>query len=155
MDFTENMSKHARLWWWLTALACVVPLTAILHHRVFYTHTCMLNNFGPDYYPSVILKWLRGDPSFTLGLIASVAIGIAGRYLPLVRLLTLAFLLATIPLDIWVWDIPFTQRIVCHHFHDGHSVFRAWHMYGFALLSFPAFMLLGWRRGAAKAVSGT
>ena len=32
--------------------------------------------------------------------------------------MTFYFLIAFLPLTIWVWDIPFTSRFICRHFHD-------------------------------------
>jgi hypothetical protein len=115
--------------WLLTSVLAFFPITAILHNAVFFKPTCMLNSLGNEYTPDVMKLWLTRDPSPYLGAALTVALYFAGEYLPRIQLPTLAFLLATIPLTLWVWDIPFTKRKLCRVLHDGRSPLRSRHVY--------------------------
>jgi hypothetical protein len=107
----------------LFAFYCVlaiIPLTAIAHHAVFYPTTCMLNPFGPDYSPAVLSRWLTRDPSLLFAILLFLGIHRAGNLYPSLRHLVPAFVIAFLPLSLWIWDIPFTGRYICAHFHDFH-----------------------------------
>ena len=60
-------------WWLATCLVTVIPLTAALHHGLFYGGMCMLNSFGQDYTATVIATWLVRDPSLACALVAMMA----------------------------------------------------------------------------------
>ena len=38
------------------------------------------------------------------------------------RILVAPAFVSFIPLSFWVWDIPFTKRVICHNFHGGRFV---------------------------------
>jgi hypothetical protein len=97
----------------------VLPVAAILHHLVFFRGMCMLNKIGPDYTLPTIRLWLSIDPSLPLAVAFALVVLVAGLRWTWVRLLAAPALIATIPLTLWVWDIPFTGRWICHSFHDG------------------------------------
>lgn len=125
------------------AFCTFFPLTAIFHHAVFYRPTCILNNFGRDYTPEVVLTWLELDPSPGLGLLCALLIFAVSAYFPIIRLAALAFAIATIPLSLWIWDIPFTGRIVCALGHDGRWPLRTFYLYILAAISIgPIFYWL-------------
>ena len=105
--------------WRAVALLMVFPITAVLHHLVFFPGMCMLNRIGPDYTARTITEWLSRDPSLPLGLVAATALLAAGARWAFLRRIAAPALIASIPLSLWIWDIPFTSRIICDSFHDG------------------------------------
>jgi hypothetical protein len=109
---------ESRAWWRTVAFLLVLPITAVLHHLVFFRGMCMLNKIGPDYTPHVIALWLSRDPSLPIAILLSVAIWMIGRRWMWVRSVSALALVASVPLVLWIWDIPFTGRIICHSFHD-------------------------------------
>jgi hypothetical protein len=127
------------------ALACFFPLTAILHHAFFYHPTCILNNFGADYTLDVVARWLRADPSPYVGLLGAMGTFALALYSPLLRIAALAFAIATIPLSIWIWDIPFTGRIICHLAHDGRAPVNSFDFYIVAVIAFGPIWYWLWR----------
>jgi hypothetical protein len=114
----EAGSAVEGLWWKLLAAALVIPLTAVWHHAVFYSPRCMLNDFGPDYTPDVVATWLARDPSLPWAMMTALVIYGLGNRWRLVRVLAAPAFLAFLPLAVWIWDIPFTGRIVCDWGHD-------------------------------------
>jgi len=128
------------------ALACFFPFTAILHHAFFYHPTCMLNNFGPDYTLSVVAHWLHSDPSPYLGLLGAMGTVALAMYSPILGDAALAFAIATIPLSLWIWDIPFTGRIICRLGHDGRLPVNTLDLYILAAISFGPIWYWLWRR---------
>lgn len=129
--------------WLLIALLTIIPLAAIFHHAIFFRPTCMLNPFGPEYSPEVIATWLRNDPSISLAIIGALMLYALGLYLPILRLWVLAFVIAFLPLSVWIWDIPFTGRAICHLFHDGRTPIRTRHLYiTGAVMYFPIVLWL-------------
>src|SRR5688500_19641679 len=62
----DRRDRAGRLWWALCCAANVIPLTAALHHAVFFRPSCILNPAdygGADYTWPVIRGWLAHDPS--------------------------------------------------------------------------------------------
>jgi hypothetical protein len=57
-----------------------------------------------------------------------------------------AFAIATIPLSLWIWDIPFTGRIICRLGHDGRSPVNTHDLYIFAAIAFAPIWYWLWRR---------
>lgn len=113
-------------WWIAICLLAVIPLTAILHHLIFYFPTCMLNPVeGSDYTPSILYKWLSRDPSLPWAIVCMVIVYHIGNFLHWMRYLVAPAFLSFLPLSIWIWDIPFTGRFICHHFHDGRLMFMS------------------------------
>ncbi len=129
--------------WLVVAFLTAIPITAALHHAVFYRPTCILRPFGPDYHAEVVLRWIRNDPSPALAVLAAAAVWAAGLRVPRLRVWAAAFLLAFAPLSIWIWDVPFTGRIVHRLFHDGKVPLHTRHLYlaGVAVW-YPAVILL-------------
>ena len=143
--------RNPRLASTLLALGSFFPLTAIFHHAVFYRPTCILNNFGPEYTLAVVTGWLSSDPSPYIALIGGLAVFALVLYYPALRLAVLAFLIATIPLTIWIWDIPFTGRIVCRLGHDGRAMINSQDLYIFAAIFFMPIWYWLWRNWSAGA----
>lgn len=108
-----------RRWWYAISALSILPVTAVLHHLVFFRGMCMLNKIGNDYTLATIRRWLSIDPSLPIGIAIAVLILVAGLYWKWVRTIVSPGVVATIPLTLWVWDIPFTGRIICDSFHDG------------------------------------
>lgn len=136
------MNKQTAHWTWLTcSLLLFIPFTAILHHAVFYRNTCMLRYFGYDYNLPALMKWLSNDPSpYLAAMLTPVAYG-AGKKYPVLRPWALAFLIGFSPLALWIWDIPFSGRVVCRHLHDGRSGMHSWYLY---MLGAVLTLLLPW-----------
>ena len=105
--------------WKLYCFLLVIPFTAIFHHVIFFRPTCMLNPFGKSYADiAVISKWLVNDPSIYCAALAFVFVFFLGKKSKLVISLSRSFFLAFLPLSFWIWDIPFTGRVICDNFHD-------------------------------------
>lgn len=113
------LADSAARWWWRALCALnVIPLTAIAHHAVFYRPRCMLNDFGPEYTLDVVGQWLYRDPSLPWAILVTLAIYRAGLRWQAVRMAAAPLFLAFLPLSLWIWDIPFSGRWICHHGHD-------------------------------------
>jgi hypothetical protein len=117
------------------------PITAVLHHLVFYPQQCMLNAFGPRYDVATLSAWLRGDLSPYIGFGAAAFAFLAGRRSASIRLWGLALLIATLPLSLWLWDLPIGDRPVCNWGHDNRLVIGTRHFYVLALACWP---VVGW-----------
>lgn len=135
----------------------VIPLTAILHNALFHPMTCILNSFGPDYTLAAIGRWLVHDPSLFAATLAALIVFRVGKKIPSLQPLALPFVLAFLPLSLWIWDIPLTGRIVCHTLHDAARpalagiALRSTHLYVLGgalyvswLLAFAMRRLGGW-----------
>jgi hypothetical protein len=133
----------------LLAFGSFFALTAIFHHAVFYHPTCLLNNFGPDYTPEVLLAWLSLDPSPYVALICALVVFVFAMSYPMLRLAILAALIASTPLTVWIWDIPFTERIVCRLGHDGRSAINSLDLYLFAAITWAPVWYALWRNSTA------
>lgn len=107
-----------QIWWSGICLANVLPITAILHNRVFWVGSCMLNPFGSDYMPSVVGAWLLRDPSVPWAAVFSGIAWSLGNFCQPVKALMAPVFSSCLPLTIWIWDIPFSGRYICLHFHD-------------------------------------
>ncbi len=122
--------------WFKTCALLVIPFTAILHNAIFDRPTCILNSYGPDYYPAIIQMWLAKDPSLPWAIVASFLTYYVGRRYNRVTIAAWPFLYASLPLSIWIWDIPFTKRIICMHMHD-----RRFAISGFAIRCIHLYIL--------------
>jgi hypothetical protein len=101
----------------------------------------------------VLMIWLSMDPSPYVALICALAVFVLALYYPPLRLGILAGVIATFPLTVWIWDIPFTGRIVCSLGHDGRSVINSMDLYLFAVISFAPIWYWLWRKSTAAPVS--
>ena len=108
----------ARLWWRVVCVLSVLPVAALLHYGVFHRPTCMLNNFGHEYTPAVVGAWLMRDPSLPWAIAAMVAAHWIGARVLLARALVAPGFITGLLFTLWIWDVPFTGRVVCDHFHD-------------------------------------
>ena len=145
--------------WAILCALSMLPIAAILHHAVFYPAQCMLNGFGPEYQMAAVKLWLATDPSLLgAGLIAT-GLYYLGFRSPGLRCAVPAFLLAFLPLCIWIWDIPFTGRWICEHLHDlrfqlpGDVPLRGRHFYLVGVMLFPPVYLLMRRRSPSQSVA--
>lgn len=135
--------------WHLICSALVIPLGAIFHHAVFYRPTCMLNPIrGQDYTLTVVIQWLSRDPSVYLAIIVAFITFKLGKRVSLIRLIAPFFLIAFLPLSLWIWDIPFTGRTICKHFHDERVLLadgvplQSRHLYALGLLLFSGMLVM-------------
>lgn len=131
--------RAGSLRWALACALSVLPVAAILHHAVFYQTTCMLNPFGADYSLDVLALWLSRDPSLWIALLLGLAAFQLGNRVRGLRPLVLPFVVAFAPLALWIWDLPFSGRIICNLFHDERLVL----MEGVALRSRHLYYLGG------------
>jgi hypothetical protein len=143
--------RNPRLAATLLAFGSFFPLTAVFHHAVFHRPTCILNNFGADYTPDVIMAWLSLDPSPYVALVCSLVVFILATHYPILRLAIVASLVATIPLTVWIWDIPFTGRILCRLGHDGRWPVNSLDLYLFAAIAFAPIWYWLWKNSTAGA----
>lgn len=118
----ETPSEYREAWWKTVCFAFIVPVAAVIHNTLVFPRNCMLNPFGPDYTLDVTMAWLRGDPSLPWAVVIGLIIYRSGKSRRWIRLLTAPVFVAFLPLSVWVWDIPFTHRIVCALFHDGRLI---------------------------------
>ena len=118
----QSLTSRGQTYWKIICALCIFPLTAILHHAIFYRHTCILDRFGADYTPSVIYSWLSRDPSLPWSIIIMISSYYIGNHCNKFRILVYPAFVAFLPLSFWVWDIPFTGRYICNHFHYGRLV---------------------------------
>ncbi|MFP8878630.1 MAG: hypothetical protein VCE43_03755 [Myxococcota bacterium] len=148
--------------WGAVCFLAVFPLTAILHNSVFFPATCILNAFGQwgdDYTSLQLLRmWLLRDPALWIGFLLAHVAYHAGIRRPVWRLLLAAFLVAFLPLTVWIWDIPFTDRVICYSMHDGrlrfgaftlsskHVYFACSALYGVLLLAMRGRIRAAWAR---------
>ncbi len=62
-----------------------------------------------------------------------------------IRILAAPVFVSFLPVNLYVWDIPFSGRIICDLFHDGNSIetigfaLRAKHVYLFSLFIYCVF----------------
>jgi hypothetical protein len=123
--------------WKVAALLTFVPVTAILHHRIFSKPHCMTNLLSSR---AVFVTWVKGDASPWLGLVAALVAFVTVSRKPALRFLVAAFPIAFFPLSLWIWDIPGTS-VICPHFHDGKIGLRSWHLY---LLGAILYLPIAW-----------
>jgi hypothetical protein len=147
LDLRPIERRTSRAWAGI-CFALVFPIAAVLHHAVFIRSKCMLVLFGGDYDLPTIQRWLRHDPSLWLAIVLALAIYALGRGNTLVRQFAVLLVPAFLPLTVWVWDVPFLHRPICHGFHDGRSTLpvlgslRTRHLYIFGCVVYAA--LIGW-----------
>ncbi len=116
-------------YWLILCILLVIPFTAIFHHLIFYRPTCMLNPFGTAYYlPSVLYAWLSRDPSLPWAIVTAITVYYSGKRYQVIKLFAAPIFVSFFPLSLWIWDIPFTGRFICHHFHDDKLLFWGYPM---------------------------
>jgi hypothetical protein len=152
-DAITNRPSPGDTGWKLACIASIFPLAAIFHHGVFWPANCMLNPFGHDYTLQVLSLWLANDPSLPLAALAALAGYLLGNRVRGLRKFLAPFLIAFAPLALWVWDIPFTERIVCTLWHDNRVILaegiplKGRHFYILGVAIYSALMLRGLRGG--------
>src|ERR1700682_4182803 len=102
---------------------------------------CILNEFGSDYTPAVIMNWLTHDPSLPVALALVIGLYFVGKKFAAVQVPALVFFFAFLPLSVWIWDIPFTNRIISQSCHDGRAVITSKSLYVFGAASWLAVTL--------------
>ena len=114
----------------------------------------MLNPFGSEYELDVIGIWLRNDPSLWLGVALSIVVWKTGRKWPAIWPWVAAYGWAFLPLSLYIWDIPFTHRIICRTLHDRRPLFGTLYLRSlyFYILGAGLFVIMGVRiRARARA----
>jgi hypothetical protein len=89
---------------------------------VFDRHRCILETHGDDYTVESVRQLFLRDPSFPWAVAAMVLLYHWGKRWGGLRTAVVPAFAATIPLSIWLWDIPFSGRVVHSHLHDGRIV---------------------------------
>lgn len=117
---------------------CVLPLTAVLHHAVFYRPRCIFTPIDD------VRLWLLRDPSLPYAVLVVLALW---RLVP--EDLARRFFLAFLPLAVWLWDIPFTGRFVHRTMHDGRLqvggvIVHTHHVYALCALLFAGSFIPRW-----------
>ncbi len=82
-----------------------------------------------DYTPHAVSIWLTADWSLLVALLSAAVMYLLGGSHKTIRMPVLAFVIAFAPLALWVWDIPFSGRIICRFLHDGRAGFYSRHLY--------------------------
>jgi hypothetical protein len=118
----------------------------------------MLNPFGNDYNLTTIRGMFLHDPSLPWAITAMAGVYHLGTGRPWLRRAAVPAFTASLPLSIWLWDIPFTGRIICRNFHDGRVVLfhglpltTKW-VYVFCFIIYLAFQAILLRRQRATRV---
>ncbi|MGE4055836.1 MAG: hypothetical protein AB7F99_13645 [Vicinamibacterales bacterium] len=132
------------------SLLLFFPFTAAIHHLVFYPQQCMLNAFGPRYDLATLASWITYDPSPRIGLVLAVVAFAAGLRFPRLRVWGLALLIATLPLCLWLWDLPIGDRPICAWGHDNRMPVSTRYLYVAALAAWPAIALWLERSGRKR-----
>jgi hypothetical protein len=119
----------------------------------------MLRPFGADYSSVEALSaWLSRDPSLSWSLAVALGTFFLGRQIPLIKILAVCMLISFMPLAIWIWDIPFTGRLICHHAHDDKLQVLGWsvtsrHFYGLGVVVFLGVFIMTLCKPALRSVS--
>ena len=140
---TSRSPTSVAFGWKVAAALTFVPVTAILHHRVFSKPHCMTNLLSSM---PLFLRWIETDASPWIGLLVAVAACVIVSRQPRLRFLAAAFPIAFFPLSLWIWDIPGTS-VICPRFHDGKIGLRSWHLY---LLGVILYLPIAWLLSRAK-----
>ena len=107
-----------RLSSWRTACVLLtIPLTGAVHH-LFQEHRCILNLNGSDYNLPALRQLFLHDPSLPWAIVTMIVVYHLGKGAAWLRRAAVPAFTAFIPLSIWLWDIPFTGRLICRTFHD-------------------------------------
>jgi hypothetical protein len=110
----------------------------------------MLPSGAADYTPSQVVRWLSLDPSLPVTIVLMIIVYLLGNRLRAIRLLAAPVFISFLPLSLWIWDIPFTGRYICNHFHDDRLMImdgfpvktRYFYLIGLAVyLSFTAHLI--------------
>jgi hypothetical protein len=121
----------------LIAAALFFPFSAVLHNVVFYRSQCLLNPTGEkDYSLRVIADLFRNDLSMWLAVALSAASYLLLWAIPNLMPWAVIALIASLPVTLWVWDIPLTKRTICAHIHDNRTWIRGRHVYAASALAF-------------------
>lgn len=121
VPWIADQRRHDNRFWGVFCALLVLPFGAALHHAVFFRPTCMMNNFSMQDYTDVagLQRWLMADPSLGWAIAMAFTTYHLGRRFDVLRRLAAPINLSFLPLSIWIWDIPFTHRVVCMTGHDG------------------------------------
>lgn len=106
--------------WCAWSVALFLPVTAVLHHAVFFRGSCMINPFGQEYTRDAVRRWLAQDAAPRWGALAVALVCAAGLWLeaPAFQIAVRSIVIGFAPLSLWIWDIPGSGRWICRHFHD-------------------------------------
>jgi hypothetical protein len=161
VSLNHSIARRTNWAWVGICVALVFPLAAVLHHLVFVRSKCMLVLYGRDYDVATVQRWLTHDPSLWVAIVVALAIYALGRSNSSVRMYAAPVLPAFLPLTVWVWDVPFLHRPICHNFHDGKTSLpvlgplRTRHIYVLGCIVYAT--LIGWtllkRRRADRRLS--
>jgi hypothetical protein len=134
--------------WFTACTLLVIPVTAISHHLLFQPHGCMLQNHGQDYNLQSVRHLFLHDPSLPWAIAAMVLLYHLGKKSSVLRTAAFPAFTASLPISLWLWDIPFSRRMICRHFHDGRMGLGRGFLtdtrlvYGFCLLLYLAFQAI-------------
>lgn len=153
---------NALLWWRVVCAVSVLPIAALLHWGLFHHPTCMLNNFGHEYTPAVIWAWLSRDPALPWAVIGMFLVYRIGLNWSALRALIAPGFVAGLLFTLWIWDIPWSGRAVCGHFHDDAFMIaegvpmRSKHVLGVCAILYTSSMFWVFPRfvGAGRRVAG-
>jgi hypothetical protein len=108
-------------WWRVMCLLSVIPVAAAYHNVVLPAtrSTCMLNPLHmPDWNLQSIYMFLTSDPSLLLAIASMGIVYALGLRIGTIRALVAPAFVSSILYSLWIWDIPFTGRLICLTIHD-------------------------------------
>lgn len=114
-------SRLALRWWRTICLLSILPVAAAFHNVVLPASrsTCMLNPLHvPDWSLDMMYLWLSMDPSLLLAMVVMASVYTVGLHVGLMRALVAPGFICSLMYSLWIWDIPFTGRVICHTIHD-------------------------------------
>ena len=114
-------SRPAMRWWRTICLLSILPVAAAFHNVVLPASrsTCMLNPLHvPDWSLDMMYLWLSNDPSLLLAMVTMAVVYKVGLHMGLMRALVAPGFVASLMYSLWIWDIPFTGRVICYTVHD-------------------------------------
>jgi hypothetical protein len=81
-----------------------------------------------------------------------------GRQVPLIKILAACLLISFMPLALWIWDIPFTGRVICFHAHDDKLSVLGWpiksrYFYFLGIGFFVSVLTMTFRKPGFRAIS--
>lgn len=145
----NELHQAGERWWLLLCVALFIPVAAAFHHLIFSPHQCLLAEIGYDYDPVTVVAWLKRDPSPAWAAVAVLALhwaGLRSRWARWIRLIAAPVFVSFVPLSVYLWDIPFTNKVICRLYHDGKLVLfgstalRTAHLYVLGFVSWGALL---------------
>jgi len=135
--------------WLRTCRLLVVPYTAVLHHALFFPGTCLWVPFEATPHRTTDLRrFVREDGSLVWSIALAAATYRLGQRRPKVQRLFGPLVTGLLPLSLWIWDVPFSERAMCRYLHDGKLSIkgcpvRTAHIYSLSAILYMVLLVAG------------